>query len=324
MRLVISIGTSLADQSSIQEIAAVSLLLATKTEENIRRLKDIIVACCRVAQKNANLVVDEQSKDYWRWRDTLLLNEDILLEHLCFDLTVECTHTLLFELIKKLKQASNKELRNAAWAFVNDSSMTVLCLRFPPRVVAHAALYFGAKRCGLDAHFSEYNDAEGRPWFAQNGVAWKSIVDAIMIMCAYIELNHAKMSTAKDMYDGVKNTMKADYDSDFLSGKTPPSPVAEHWSNDASAIVPDDNRGIKRERNEEEKQSGEDETVSKQELANDLFGPEADSERHQKRPKTDTSVSPPADVKPPAKRKPTVPATAVAENSGSEEGEVEE
>jgi len=298
--------------------------LATKTEENIRRLKDIIVACCRVAQKNANLVVDEQSKDYWRWRDTLLLNEDILLEHLCFDLTVECTHTLLFELMKKLKQTSNKELRNAAWAFVNDSGMTVLCLRFPPRVVAHAALYFGARRCGLDALFSEHDDADGRPWYTHNGVGLKSIVDAIMIMCAYIELNHAKMSTAKDMYEGVKNTMKADYDSDFLSGKTPHSPVAEEPSNDASEVVPDDLRGVKRERDESETQNGDDETVSKQELANDLFGAEADSERLQKRPKTDTSISSPANVKPPAKGKPEPAASAVAENSGSEEGEVEE
>ena len=311
-------------QPALQEIAAVSLLLATKTEENIRRLKDIIVACCRVAQKNANLVVDEQSKDYWRWRDTLLLNEDILLEHLCFDLTVECTHTLLFELMKKLKQTSNKELRNAAWAFVNDSGMTVLCLRFPPRVVAHAALYFGARRCGLDALFSEHDDADGRPWYTHNGVGLKSIVDAIMIMCAYIELNHAKMSTAKDIYEGVKSTMKADYDSDFLSGKTPHSPVAEEPSNDASEVVPDDLRGVKRERDEPETQNGDDETVSKQELANDLFGAEADSERLQKRPKTDTSISSPANLKPPAKGKPEPAASAVAENSGSEEGEVEE
>lgn len=133
-----------------QQIAAVSLFLATKTEENCRKMRELIVACCRVAQKNHALVVDEQSKDYWRWRDTLLLNEDVLLEALCFDMVVESPHKLLFDLLKRLQLEHNKKLRNAAWAFVNDSCLTTLCLRFPCRVIAAAAVYCAAKFCGPD------------------------------------------------------------------------------------------------------------------------------------------------------------------------------
>ena len=34
------------------EIAATSLFLATKVEESCRRVREIIIACCRTAQRN--------------------------------------------------------------------------------------------------------------------------------------------------------------------------------------------------------------------------------------------------------------------------------
>jgi len=126
-------------------------------------LKELIVACCRVAQKNPSLVVDDNSKDFWRWRDTLLLNEDVLLEALCFDLSVESPHKLLFDLLKRLEAEHNKKLRNAAWAFVNDSCLTMLCLLFNCRSIAAAAIYSAAKYCGDDTRFSD--DDHGRPWW---------------------------------------------------------------------------------------------------------------------------------------------------------------
>lgn len=132
------------------QIAAVALFLATKTEENCRKTKEIIIACCRVAQKKPELIIDEQSKDFWRWRDTLLLYEDVLLEALCFDLSIESPHKLLFELIKGLRVEHNKKLRTAAWSFVNDSALTTLGIRFSCRAIACAAVYCAARFCGLN------------------------------------------------------------------------------------------------------------------------------------------------------------------------------
>lgn len=131
------------------QVAAVSLLLATKTDETIRRQKDIIIACCRVAQKNPALVIDEQNKDYWRWRDTLLHNEDILLETLCFDLTVESPFRIFYDMVRKLGVEANQRLRKAAWAFLCDSLMTTLCLVHSSRTIAGAAFFAGARFAGF-------------------------------------------------------------------------------------------------------------------------------------------------------------------------------
>ncbi|EEH19930.1 hypothetical protein PABG_02189 [Paracoccidioides brasiliensis Pb03] len=144
-------------------VAATSLFLATKVEENCRKMKELIVACCRVAQKKPSMVVDEQSKEFWRWRDTILHNEDLLLEALCFDLQLEQPYRLLYDFICYFKVQGNKRLRNSAWAFLNDSTYTVLCVQFPARTIAAAALYAAARHCEVTFE----DDALNRPWWEQ-------------------------------------------------------------------------------------------------------------------------------------------------------------
>ncbi|EEP82475.1 conserved hypothetical protein [Uncinocarpus reesii 1704] len=144
-------------------VAATALFLATKVEENCRKMRELIIACCRVALKQPNLVVDEQSKEFWKWRDTILHNEDLLLEALCFDLQLEQPYRLLYDFLCFFQHQDHKPLRNSAWAFINDSIYTVLCLQFPARTIAASALYAAARHCNIS-----FNDDElGRPWWEQ-------------------------------------------------------------------------------------------------------------------------------------------------------------
>ncbi|EER37216.1 cyclin [Histoplasma capsulatum H143] len=144
-------------------VAATALFLATKVEENCRKMKELIVACCRIAQKKPSMIVDEQSKEFWRWRDTILHNEDLLLEALCFDLQLEQPYRLLYDFLCYFKVQENKRLRNSAWAFLNDSTYTVLCVQFPARTIAAAALYAAARHC--EVAFED--DSLNRPWWRQ-------------------------------------------------------------------------------------------------------------------------------------------------------------
>ncbi|MCJ1394005.1 hypothetical protein MMC18_006882 [Xylographa bjoerkii] len=164
-------------------VAATCLFLATKVEENCRKMKDLVVACVRVAQKNPGKVVDEQDKEYWRWRDTVLHMEDILLEAVCFDLSLEPPYKTLFELLCFFGEENNKRLRNAAWAFVNDSCLTMLCLLFSSRAIAASALYAAARHCEVKF----LDDAEGRPWWEIVGVELRSIRRACNYMAGIYE-----------------------------------------------------------------------------------------------------------------------------------------
>lgn len=146
-------------------------------------MKELVVACVRVAQKNPNKVVDDQDKEYWRWKDTILQYEDLLLEANCFDLSLEPPYKTLFELLLFFGEENNKRLRNAAWAFVNDSCLTMLCLLFSSRTIAASALYAAAKHCGV----SFADNQQARPWWEAVGVELKNIRRAVNYMAGIYE-----------------------------------------------------------------------------------------------------------------------------------------
>ncbi|KAL8716346.1 MAG: hypothetical protein Q9220_000251 [cf. Caloplaca sp. 1 TL-2023] len=169
-------------------MAATSVFLATKIEEDCRKMKELVVACVRVAQKDPHKLVDEQDKEYWRWRDNILHNEDILLEALCFDLTLEPPYKILFEYLTYFGESGNRRLRNSAWAFINDSCMTTLCLQFPSRIIAAAALYAALKHIRA----SIPDDEDGNPWWDSIGVDLKAIKQACNHLAGVYEHVHAK------------------------------------------------------------------------------------------------------------------------------------
>ncbi|OAF62201.1 hypothetical protein VC83_01194 [Pseudogymnoascus destructans] len=158
-------------------IAATSLFLATKAEENCRKTKEIVIAVAKVAQKNANLVIDEQSKEFWRWKDSILLYEETMLELLTFDVVLESPYSHLQSILQQLGLEHDKALRNIAWAFLNDSQMTTMCLRMGPRDVAVAAVYFAARYNG-----EKIPDEGGRPWWVRAGGDEERIGEAVAVV----------------------------------------------------------------------------------------------------------------------------------------------
>ncbi|KAJ5683346.1 hypothetical protein N7462_006511 [Penicillium macrosclerotiorum] len=205
-----------ADLMHPKVIAAVALFVAFKVDETMRRMKDFVVACCRVAMKQPDLVVDEQSKDYWKWRDLILQNESVMLEFLCFDLQLESPYRILWDYWLFLGIGDNRPLRNAAHAFLNDSTYTVLCLQFQPRVIAAAALYAGARHCQV----AFPDDAQGRPWWAQLDVQVKDLVRACRMIVK--------------IYERVQQNLSKGYP-DFAFSESDPSDPTRLFNNNPVA-----------------------------------------------------------------------------------------
>ncbi|KAG0237643.1 hypothetical protein BGW42_000471 [Actinomortierella wolfii] len=94
--------------------------------------------------------------EYRAWKETIMYMEELLLEALCFDLSVEHPYAFMLTLIdnhytKDPHRA--RKLKQVSWAFINDSLRTTLCLIYPPKVVALAAIHLAAKY--LDENLSE-------------------------------------------------------------------------------------------------------------------------------------------------------------------------
>ena len=245
-------------------MAATCLFLAYKVEECVRKMRELVVACVRVAQKDPHKMVDEQDKEYWRWRDNILQYEDLLLEAICFDLSLEPPYKTLFDLLMQFEQGDNKRLRNAAWAFVNDSCLTTLCLLFPSRTIAASALYAAAKHC--DVAFPD--DARGRPWWEVVDVDVSSIRRACNHMASVYENGPAKAAGKESgMYE--RTPENGDERDDKTRLKIEDGAISPGGSNDglvSSVVVsPEDSQaGGKRGREDDE---GEAEMETEQRLS---------------------------------------------------------
>lgn len=178
------------------QVAATALFLATKVEENCRKMKELIVACCRVAQKDPNSFIDEQSKEYWKWRDTILYHEDLLLEALCFDLQLEQPYRILFDYLCYYAVQDQKNLRNTSWAFLNDSHITTMCLMHSPKTIAGAALYAGIKLAGVTLP----DDEQGRAWWSHLELDIYDIQKACNQMVEIYENPNIPRQGQKDAY----------------------------------------------------------------------------------------------------------------------------
>ncbi|KAF2655913.1 cyclin-like protein [Lophiostoma macrostomum CBS 122681] len=180
------------------QIAATALFLATKVEENCRKMRELVVACVRVALKDPNKLVDEQTKDFWKWRDTILYSEDVVLESLCFDLSVEPPYQTMYNMLKYYGLEHNKKLRNASWAFLSDSCLTQLCLLYKSRTIAAASLYAAARLADI-----ELPEEDGKPWWEIQHIKLRDIRRACNLMVNMYEESPNKDGEAS-IYVGLR------------------------------------------------------------------------------------------------------------------------
>ncbi|KAF2432790.1 cyclin-like protein [Tothia fuscella] len=293
------------------QIAATSLFLATKVEEACRKIKELVIACCRVAQKNPHLLVDEQTKDFWRWRDTILLNEDVLLEVLCFDLTVESPYKLLYDIMRYYNIHHNRKLRDSAWSFVNDSNMTQLTLLFTTRTIACAAIYCGAKHADV-----ALSDQNGKPWWEVQRVSLKDIRRACNYMAdTYSDSSLGLKPAVEAIYVGLRSPLHGSESEHKTRLKRPQemSPLIAEGSGSE--------KGVKRSRD------GNDNGDLKLENGNGHSTPATlapiQDDRAAKRAKTEEADAAPPLVANGTSKQEVKPGVA-EEDAGSEEGEVEE
>jgi hypothetical protein len=167
-----------------KNIAATALFLANKTEENCRKTKDLIIAVAKVAQKNTKLIIDEQSKEYWKWRDSILTYEELMLETLTFDLLVDNPYMRLHEYLGQLDLLHNKRLRDSTWAFCNDACLTVLPLLLNARDIAIAAIFFATAVTG-----DKIDDVNGLPWWQHLRGSETHTVRAVQLMTEFYKEN---------------------------------------------------------------------------------------------------------------------------------------
>lgn len=145
-----------------------------------------------MAQKNTKLIIDEQSKEYWKWRDSILAYEELMLETLTFDLLVDNPYARLYDYMSQLDLVQNKPLRDSAWAFCNDACLTVLPLLLNARDVAIAAIFFATS-----VTREKIDDVNGEPWWQFLKGSETSTVRAVQLMTEFYKENPLRKQDTK-------------------------------------------------------------------------------------------------------------------------------
>ncbi|KAI9347567.1 cyclin-like protein [Obelidium mucronatum] len=127
-------------QHRYHDVSGAAIFLATKVEEAGRRLKSVIQALALKANKGADpsFKIDESSKQFRNWWDTIMYYEEMMLAVLCWDLTVDYPYEWILRLCKL--NSSPQIVKETAWALVNDSYRHPLCLCYKSVEIAAACM----------------------------------------------------------------------------------------------------------------------------------------------------------------------------------------
>lgn len=189
-----------------------------------------------MAQKNTKLIIDEQSKEYWKWRDSILAYEELMLEALTFDLMVDNPYVRLHDYMGQLELLHNKTLRDSAWAFCNDACLTVLPLLLNARDVAIAAIFFASS-----VTQEKIDDVAGDAWWHHLKGSETLTVRAVQLMTEFYKENPLRKQDSK-----VPGSPVFNLESTRRRGELSLSQMdldSSQYGNTPTPLGPDDHRG---------------------------------------------------------------------------------
>jgi len=179
-------------------LASACILVACKTEETLRPVRDILWASAVVRHRlesGDSFSVPSLGKGaagYKDLKDRIIEAERQVLQGISFDLTVEHPYKHIPGLIKAVAKDESKRIAQNAWSMINDSFHTPLSLLYQPYTIACGALHLGSKMEGIPLSDVEVN-GEMKPWFDYVGV---KIVDLQKISSVMLDLYSKKKKVA--------------------------------------------------------------------------------------------------------------------------------
>lgn len=139
-------------------------------------------------------------------------------------------------------------MRNASWAFVNDSALTTLCLQFTTRTIAAAGLYIAARH----TNFAFPDDEYGRSWWEQLDVDVLEVQKACHRMTDIYENHPLPIPLPRTSEKGLFSTTDKDGEAEAARTRLAVTPIHNRNSYSPSASLGGDSQGVKRDREEAE------------------------------------------------------------------------
>nr|XP_018910648.1 PREDICTED: cyclin-T2-like [Bemisia tabaci]XP_018910649.1 PREDICTED: cyclin-T2-like [Bemisia tabaci]XP_018910650.1 PREDICTED: cyclin-T2-like [Bemisia tabaci] len=142
-------------------MATAALFLACKVEEQPRKLEYVIKVSQLCLMKNhQHQPLDVRSEEYLQQAADLVMNENVLLQTLGFDVGIDHPHTHIVRCCH-LVRASKDLAQTSYFMATNSLHLTTMCLQYKPTVVACFCIHLACKWSNWEIPQSN----EGKPWF---------------------------------------------------------------------------------------------------------------------------------------------------------------
>ncbi|KAK7792973.1 hypothetical protein R5R35_007617 [Gryllus longicercus] len=140
-------------------MAAASLFLAAKVEEQPRKLEHVIKVA-HVCLHRDQPPLDTKSEAYLEQAQDLVFNENVLLQTLGFDVAIDHPHTHVVRCCHLVR--ASKDLAQTSYFMASNSlHLTTMCLQYKPTVVACFCIHLACKWSNWEIPQSN----EGKDWF---------------------------------------------------------------------------------------------------------------------------------------------------------------
>ncbi|KAL9689400.1 hypothetical protein QQ045_009785 [Rhodiola kirilowii] len=187
---------------NVKRVAASSVWLASKLEENPRKARHILLVFHRMECRRENLPVqhiDPFSKKYSELENDLNRTERHLLKEMGFICHIKHPHKFICNYLATLE---TQELSQEAWNLANDSLRTTLCVRFKSEVVACGVVYAAARRFQVPL-------PENPPWWKAFD-AEKHQIDEVCRVLAHLYHDSKSVTVGEEAIDKSASNSKSD------------------------------------------------------------------------------------------------------------------
>ncbi|XP_073978378.1 cyclin-L2 isoform X2 [Rhodnius prolixus] len=136
---------------SMDTTAMACVCLASKIEEALRRIRDVVNVFHHIRQVNAQKPITPMVLDqhYIALKTQVIKAERRVLKELGFCVHVKHPHKLIVMYLQVLGFERNKNFMQLSWNYMNDALRSDVFMRYDPETVACACIYLSARYMGI-------------------------------------------------------------------------------------------------------------------------------------------------------------------------------
>ncbi|XP_048879123.1 cyclin-L2-like [Brienomyrus brachyistius] len=188
----------------VENVAMACVHLASKIEEEPRRVRDVINVFHRLKQDREGGVLAPLPLDgsYVNMKNQVIIAERRVLKELGFCVHVKHPHKIIVMYLQVLECEKNTQLVQTAWNYMNDSLRTDVFLRFSAETVACACIYLAARSLQIPLPNSP-------PWFLLFGATEEDLKGICCQVLRLYLLPSVPLSTLQERVADCRRILEA-------------------------------------------------------------------------------------------------------------------